>query len=53
MTIADKHTAEREYGNLASISDNYEKIVVKYRDSFPNTFEGIHTMTLMEFLKGY
>lgn len=50
MTVADKATAEREYGNLTSIPDNYEKIVVTYRDSFPNTFKGIKTMTLREFL---
>lgn len=50
MTVADKDTAEREYGNLATIPDNYEKIVVTYRDSFPNTTEGIKTMALREFL---
>ena len=50
MTVADKSTAEREYGNLTMIPDNYEKIVVTYRDSFPNTMEGIRTMTLREFL---
>ncbi len=50
MTVADKDTAEREYGNLTTIPDNYEKIVVTYRDSFPNTFKGIKTMTLREFL---
>lgn len=50
VTVADKATAEREYGNLESIPDNYEKIVVTYRDSFPNTFKGIKTMTLREFL---
>ncbi|MBD5248110.1 MAG: ATP-binding protein [Barnesiella sp.] len=51
MTVADKSTAEREYGNLTLIPDNYEKIVVTYRDSFPNTMQGIRTMTLREFLK--
>lgn len=51
MTVADKATAERAYGNLASIPDNYEKIVVTYRDSFPNTHEGIRTLSLREFLK--
>ena len=50
MTIADKATAEREYGNLTMIPDNYQKIVVTYRDSFPNTYKGIETMTLREFL---
>lgn len=51
MTVADKATAEREYRNLAVIPDNYEKIVVTYRDSFPNSYKGIKTMTLREFLK--
>lgn len=50
MTVANKTTAEREFGNLTSIPDNYEKIVVTYRDSFPNSFQGIKTMTLREFL---
>ena len=50
MTVADKATSEREYGNLTMISDNYEKIVVTYRDTFPNTYKGIRTMTLREFL---
>lgn len=50
MTVADKDTAEREYGNLAMIPDNYEKIVVTYRDSFPNSYKGIRTMALREFL---
>ncbi len=53
MTISDKDTAEREYGNLASIPDNYEKIVVTYRDTFPNTFKGIKTLTFHDFLMTY
>lgn len=51
MAIADKATADREYGNLTMIPDNYEKIVVTYKDSFPNTYKGIKTITLREFLK--
>lgn len=51
LTVADKATAEREYGNLAMIPDNYEKIVVTYRESFPNSYKGIRTMALREFLK--
>lgn len=50
MTVTDKATADREYGNLASLSDNYEKILVTYRDSFPNTINGIKTVALREFL---
>lgn len=51
LTVADKATAEREYGNLAMTPDNYEKIVVTYRESFPNSYKGIRTMALREFLK--
>ncbi len=50
MTIADKSTEDREFGNLTAIADNYEKIVVTYNESFPNTFNGIKTLTLREFL---
>ncbi len=50
MTVADEETASREFGNLEMIPDNYEKILVTYRDSFPNTYNGIKTMTLREFL---
>ncbi|MDE6079718.1 MAG: ATP-binding protein [Duncaniella sp.] len=50
LTVADKSTSMREYGNLASIPDNYEKIVVTYRDGFPNTLDGIRTLSLRQFL---
>ena len=50
MTVTDKSTADREYGNLLTIPDNYEKIVVTYKESFPNTMQGIRTMTLREFM---
>ncbi len=50
MTIGDKDTADREYGNLASIPDNYEKRVVSYRDAYPITYKGIKTLPLREFL---
>lgn len=51
LSVSDNATSEREYGNLESIPDNYQKIVVTYRDSFPNTLKGIRTLTLREFLK--
>ena len=47
MTVMDKATAEREYGNLEAVSDNYEKVVVTYRDSFPNTVNGIRTISCL------
>ena len=51
LRIDDSATAEREFGNLTKIPDNYEKIVVTLRDSFPNTLNGIKALSLREFLK--
>ncbi len=50
VTVSDPTTAQREFGNLADISDNYRKIVVTLRDSTPNTQNGIQMMSLREFL---
>lgn len=50
LSIADEDTANREFGNLARVPDNYEKTVVTLRDSAPNTYKGIRMMTLREFL---
>ncbi len=50
LSVADKVTSEREFGNLARIPDNYEKIVVTLRESSPSTYNGIKMMTLREFL---
>lgn len=43
-------TAEREFGNLQAIQDNYEKILVTHRDSVPNTYNGIRMISLRDFL---
>lgn len=50
MEITSPSTATREFGNLEAISDNYEKIVVTLYDHFPNTRNGIKTLTLRQFL---
>lgn len=50
VNVDDHDTAAREFGNLAKIPDNYEKIVVTLRDSAPNTFDGIKQISLREFL---
>lgn len=50
VTISDPTIAQREFGNLADIPDNYRKIVVTLRDSTPNTQNGIQMMCLREFL---
>lgn len=50
VTVADPSTAEREFGNLLAIPDNYEKLVVTLRDTTPNTLSGIRLLSLREFL---
>lgn len=50
LNVNDRSTAEREFGNLAEIPDNYRKIVVTLRDSAPNTQDGISMMSLRHFL---
>lgn len=50
VSVADKNTAAREFGNLSDINDNYEKKLVTLRDTAPNSHEGIRMMTLREFL---
>lgn len=50
MEITSPSTAKREFGNLEAIADNYEKIFVTLHDSFPNTYNGIKTLTLRQFL---
>ena len=50
LSVMNDETARREFGNLANISDNYEKTVVTYADSAPNTYQGIRQMSLREFL---
>ena len=50
LNVNDPATAQREFGNLADIPDNYRKTIVTLRDSFPNTQNGIDTISLREFL---
>lgn len=50
LNVNSPSTAEREFGNLADIHDNYEKIVVTLRDSAPNTRNGIRMLSLRQFL---
>lgn len=53
LNVYDDKTAEREFGNLIAIPDNYEKIVITLRDSSPNTYNGIKMISLREFLTTY
>ena len=50
VSVMGDDTARREFGNLSDIPDNYEKTVVTYAESAPNTFKGIRQMSLREFL---
>lgn len=50
VNVNDEATANREFGNLADIPDNYQKIVVTLRDSTPNTHNGIRMLSLRKFL---
>lgn len=49
-TINDTKTIEREFGNLIAILDNYPKTVITYDAFQGNTFAGIQTLSLEEFL---
>ncbi len=51
--LADEKVIDREFGNLLSIKDNYEKIVVSM-DQLPFTnFKGIKHYNLLEFLNNF
>lgn len=49
-SVLDGTTADREFGNLTKIPDNYEKTVVTLHESAPNTFKGIRQIALRDFL---
>ncbi len=48
--IANEKTAEREYGNLLKIKDNYPKYVVSMDEFQGNTYQGIGHLHLRGFL---
>lgn len=50
VNVYDKSTAEREFGNLEAIGDNYRKMVVTLRDGAPNTYRGIEMVSVHDFL---
>lgn len=50
VNVDEPATAEREFGNLMDISDNYRKVLVTLRDSAPNTYKGIEMKSLRRFL---
>lgn len=50
LSVLNSDTAQREFGNLSKIPDNYEKMVVTYNESAPNTYNGIRQLSLRQFL---
>lgn len=47
--LFNKETKDREFGNLLSIKDNYEKIVVSM-DQISNNYMGIKNINILDFL---
>lgn len=53
LKIDSKQTAEREFGNLLKVQDNYPKIVIT-EDTFEgNTYEGIRQYSIRDFLMNF
>jgi predicted AAA+ superfamily ATPase len=50
LTINDTKTLERDFGNLININDNYSKTVITFDFFSGNTYEGINTIDLEQFL---
>ncbi len=50
VNVNDQNTAEREFGNLVAIPDNYEKAVITLHDASPNSYKGISLLSLRQFL---
>lgn len=50
LRISEKQTAEREFGNLLAIKDNYPKYVVTLDDYSGSSYEGILHIPLRKFL---
>lgn len=51
--LQDPNTVAREFGNLLQIPDQYPKYVVSMDTLIsPNTYKGIHHLSVREFVKG-
>jgi predicted AAA+ superfamily ATPase len=50
LRIDKETTAQREFGNLEKIPDNYTKLVVTYEPGSRNTYAGIQHISLLDFL---
>lgn len=50
VEVGNEDTARREFGNLETVPDNYDKLLVTLRDAAPNTHRGIRMLSLRQFL---
>lgn len=50
LKIDSEKTAEREFGNLLKIQDNYPKMVITEDNFSGNSYEGIHHCSIRQFL---
>lgn len=50
LKIDSAKTAEREFGNLLKIQDNYPKMVITEDNFSGNSYEGIHHCSIRQFL---
>ena len=48
--LSSEQVINREFENLLSINDNYEKIVVSMDESFWNTYKWIKIINIIDFL---
>lgn len=53
LQINNETTAQREFGNLLKIPDNYLKVVVTDEAFQGNTYEGIRHYSILDFLSGF
>lgn len=52
LSLADENVRTREYGNLLETGDNFRKIVVTADEYALDTYKGIETINIREFLTG-
>lgn len=50
LALNDEKTIEREFGNLLKIQDNYPKIVVTGENFSGNSYEGVKSLFIRDFL---
>ena len=53
LRISEKHTMEREFGNLLALKDNYPKYVITLDEYSGTSFQGIKHVPLRQFLSDF